>query len=157
MTGMGVLYDYFRAADDGAAIALMDDLVGGPSALADNGGDIDVVDLKGLDFTVILGQLVALARGVPWHAGLVGNNLIWSGDDGEGPWLLSLDDATRDTLASIDDSRLPELSTQWGQIEELSSSGPPPKSEVRGIIELIAGLAKRARHAGDHLYCWCSL
>nr|MDT0663362.1 hypothetical protein [Micromonospora sp. DSM 115978] len=154
---MGVLYDYFRASSDGAAIALMDELVGGPSAFADNGGDVDVVDLKGLDFTVVLGQLVALARGVPWHAGLVGNNMIWSGDDGEGPWLLSIDDATRDTLAGIDDSRLPELSAKWGQIEELARYGPLPESEVRPIIEQIAGLAQRARQAGDHLYCWCCL
>jgi hypothetical protein len=153
---MGVLYDYFRSASDAAAVSLMDELGGGPVATAD-GGAVDAVDLKGIDPTVILGRLVGLARGIPWEVGLVATELLWTGDEQEGPWLTSIGDAARDTLASIGSADARNLSGQWGQIEELARNGPLPNDQLLPIIDRIAGLARRARDAGDHLYCWCSL
>ncbi|MEV6815892.1 hypothetical protein [Micromonospora sp. NPDC051296] len=151
---MGVLYDYFRAADDAAAVKLMADLDGGPVATADGRPGVDAIDLKGIDPGVTLGQLVSLARGVTWQAGLVGEQLLWSGDP-DGPWLTFLDDATRDTLASITAAQLPELSARWGQTEELAWDGPLPADQMLPVIEAVAALARRARDAGEHLYCWC--
>ncbi|MDG4774352.1 hypothetical protein [Solwaraspora sp. WMMD792] len=155
---MGVLYDYFRSTDDDAAIALMDELAGGPVARAAgaDGVAVDAVDLKWIDPPVALGQLVSFVRDAPWRAGLVQSRLLWSPEE-EGPWLFSLDDATRDTLASISDGQLPELSARWGRIDEFAHSGPLPEGELVPVIEAIAGLARRARDAGDHLYCWCCL
>jgi hypothetical protein len=134
----------------------MDDLGDGPVAAA-AGGAVDAVDLKGIDPTVTLGRLIALARGVAWDVGLVATELLWSGDEQEGPWLTSIGDAARDTLASIASSDVPSLTEQWGQTEELARNGPWPAHQLLPIIDQVAGLARRAHDAGDHLYCWCSL
>jgi hypothetical protein len=153
---MGTLCDYFRAASDAAAVNLMDELGGGPVAAGD-GAAIDAIDLKGIEPAVTLGRLVALVRGVSWDVNVVNTELLWSGAE-EGPWLMSIDDAVRDTLASIASSaQLMELSAQWGRTEELAWNGPLPDDEMLPVIDQIAGLARRARDAGDHMYCWCSL
>jgi hypothetical protein len=153
---MGVLYDYFRVADDAVAIDLMAATEGGPVAV-DEGSLVDAVDLKGIEPTVHLGTLIALAQGVPWEAGLVESELIWSGDE-EGPWLISIGSAARDALASISGGeRLGVLSAAWGQTEELAWNGPLPGDQLVPVIEEIAGLARRARDAGERLYCWVSL
>lgn len=153
---MGVLYDYFRAAGDVAAVELMAELDGGPVVTADGRPGVDAIDLKGIDSAVTLGQLVALARGVAWHTGLVEERLLWSGNQ-DGPWLTALDDATRDALAAITSDRLPELSAEWGRSEELAWDGPLPADQMLPVIEAIAALARRAQDAGEHLYCWCCL
>ena len=70
---------------------------------------------------------------------------------------MSIDDATRDTLASIISAQMPELSARWGQIEELAWTGRLPEDQMLPVIEEVAGLAQRARDAGEHLYCWCCL
>ncbi|MFG2109946.1 hypothetical protein [Micromonospora chersina] len=132
---MGVLYDYFRAADDAAAVRLMDELDGGPVAVSGDGPAVDAIDLKGIDPAVVLGQLVSFVRGADWRVDTIVSGLLWSGDEQEGPRLVSIDCATRDTLASIDDAQVPGLP----------------------VIEQIAALARRARDAGENLYCWCCL
>jgi hypothetical protein len=153
---MGVLYDYFRVPGDAAAISLMEQTDGGPVAVA-GGGLVDAIDLKGIDPPVILGRLVALTVDVPPDAGLVETTLLWSGGD-EGPWLMSIDDGARDILASIVHSRhMAELSARWGRTEELAWNGPLPEGQLVPVIEEIAGLARRAREAGESLYCWSSL
>jgi hypothetical protein len=153
---MGVLYDYFRSASDAAAVSSIDELDGGPVATA-NGDAVDAVDLKGVDPAVILGRLVGLASGVPWKVNLVATELLWSRDEEQGPWLISIGDAARDTLASISSTHLLDLSMQWGQTDELAWNGPLPEDQMMPAIGQIAGLARRARDAGHHLYCWCSL
>ncbi len=154
---MGVLYDYFRAADDAAAVRLMEDLEGGPVALANGGSPVDAVDCKGIDPVVALGKLVGFVRGLDWSVDLVGSGLLWSGSEDEGPWLISIDDGTRDSLASVPVAQMPELSARWGQIEEWAGSEPLPEDQLVPVIEEITGLARRARDAGAHLYCWCCL
>jgi hypothetical protein len=153
---MGTLCDYFRAASDAAAVNLMDEFGGGPVAAGDGAG-IDAIDLKGIEPAVTLGRLVALVRGVSWDVNVVNTELLWSGAE-EGPWLMSIDDAVRDTLASVATStQLLELSAQWGRTEELAWNGPLTDDAMLPVIDQIAGLARRARDAGDHMYCWCSL
>lgn len=153
---MGVLYDYFRAPSDDAAIALIGEIGGGPVVVADSSRTVDAVDLKGIDPGVALGSLVGFVRGVHRRKDLVRSDLLWSLDE-QGPWLLSIDDDTRDALAAITDDQVPALSAQWGRIEELASDGPLPGGQLIPVINAISGLAGRARDAGDHLYCWCCL
>ncbi|GGR89041.1 hypothetical protein GCM10010169_36650 [Micromonospora fulviviridis] len=154
---MGVLYDYFRAADDAAAVRLMEELDGGPVAVSGDGAAVHAIDLKGIEPAVTLGKLVGFVRGVDWDVDLVVVELLWSGDEQDGPWLMSLDRATRDTLASVDDAHARELSARWGRIEELAWGSPLADDEMLPVIEEIAALARRARDAGENLYCWCCL
>jgi hypothetical protein len=158
VTAVGVLYDYFRAPDDAAVEALMAATGGGPVMVHGGDGPVaDVVDAKGIDPTVILGQLVAMVRGVEWSPHVVDDELVWpEGDDeeSEGPWVVVLDDLARDTLADIADGRLPELADRWSGIEELA--GSQREELLRSLTDLV-NLARRARAASEHLYCWMSL
>ncbi|WP_433262086.1 hypothetical protein ACQPWR_21850 [Micromonospora vinacea] len=154
---MGVLYDCFRAKDDAAAVGLMEDFEGGAFAVGRGGIAVDAVDLKGIEPTVTLGKLVSLVRQVDWDVSLVDLELLWSGDEQDGPWLMSLDRAARDTLASISNAQVRELSARWGRIEELAWSGALSDDEMLPVIEKVAALAQRARDAGQDLYCWCCL
>lgn len=152
---MGVLFDYFRAVDDATAVRLMDGLDGGPIAVPD--GSVDTADLRGIDPWVLLGQLVSLARGQEWDTGTVRTELLWPEAEDTGPWLISLDDGVRDTLAGLTAEQMADLAAQWARIEELGLGEDEPGDLMLPIIEEIAGLSRRALAAGDHLYCWCGL
>lgn len=155
---MGVLYDYFRAADDAAVHALIAANAGGP-ILGGVGPEVDGVDAKSIDPAVCLGQLVAYALGVDWEPDLVGDDLIWSSevDDGQhGPWVAVLGDPARDTLAAVPADRMPELATRWAAIEEFDD-GHTTAETLLPVLRDLVGLAARARTAGDHLYCWIRL
>ena len=112
-------------------------------------------------------------RGVPWDVGLVRSVLVWPPPETkpatkeqyntlpegspwkEGPWLQELDCEVRDTLATVDDARLPAS----------PPSGPGSRNSINtmttevalSLIRDLVGLARRARDAGDRLYCWLSL
>jgi hypothetical protein len=66
-------------------------------------------------------------------------------------------DDARDALASIAEEQVPGLSAAWGRTDELAWHGPLPEDAVVSVIEDIGALARRARDAGDHLYCWSCL
>ena len=151
---MGVLYDYFRAADASTVAVYMEASRGGSPVTS---RAVDGVDAKGIEPVVTVGKLVASILDVPWHPGLVDTDEIWPMDndeDGEGPVVLSLADDVRDVLAGIDDPRLPQLATRWSQIDEVARSDP---DFIRSVLTDLVGLARRAATAGDHLYCWVSL
>jgi hypothetical protein len=156
---MGVLCDYFRAADDEAARKLMAATGGGP-VVTDGPPLADAVEAKGIDPAVILGKLVGLALGVPWSTDLTRAHLVWpenAEDDPEyaGPWVTGVNDQTRDALAGIGEDRAPELAECWGQIEEFSRYAD--LSALQPLVRDFAGLASRARTAGESLYCWICL
>lgn len=156
---MGVLCDYFRAADDKAAIALLERLDGEPLVSARRTDPaVDAVDAKGIDPSVTLGQLVAFALDVEWDPAIADGPLVWNGgeDLSEGPWVTLLTETARDALAGITEDRMPSLAARWVRIEELVDDGLPDDALLPVLAEL-AGLARRARDAGDQLYCWCSL
>jgi hypothetical protein len=133
----------------------------------------DGVEAKRIDPCVVLGQLVAFIRGVPWHVNLVRTVLVWPPPETkpateeqynalpedspwkEGPWLQELQREVRDTLATVDDARLPGLATQWARIEEFHHT--MSTDDALSLIKDLVGLAGRARAAGDRLYCWTSL
>ncbi|OZV76454.1 hypothetical protein CA850_26770 [Micromonospora echinospora] len=162
---MGVLYDYFRAPNTEAVAELMAAAGGGPlagagdSRLADA---VDAVDAKGIDPSVILGQLVSYALDVPWDTRLVGDRLVWPDGAGrdpgyEGPWVVVLGDSARDALAGIPDERMSALADRWLRVEELSDFGDPQPAAMLVLLSDLVGLARRARGNGDHLYCWMCL
>ncbi|GIF72511.1 hypothetical protein [Asanoa siamensis] len=61
----------------------------------------------------------------------------------------------RDALAGLSDEQLPELAVRWAAIEEFG--GFVPADVLVGTMGELAGLARRARAAGEHLYCWICL
>ncbi|NBE84126.1 hypothetical protein [Micromonospora rubida] len=156
---MGVLYDYFRAADDEAVAALMAATNGGPLVGPAAPAEADVVEAKGVDPSVVLGQAVSLALDVPWAVDLVGDRLIWpdaaaAQAEHDGPWVVRLGDRVRDVLAAVAEDRLPALADRWSRIEELSWGEP---AGMLPVLRLLVGLARRAQASGQHLYCWMSL
>ncbi|GIH10369.1 hypothetical protein Rhe02_84360 [Rhizocola hellebori] len=157
---MGVLYDYFRAADDATVLELMEKLEGGPIVTGEGTG-VDAIDFKGIDPGVALGQLVAFALNVPWDVDLVSDELVWpseeEAEEGEGAIVTRLPDSVRDVLAAITPDQVPQLAQQWVGIEEFAGYDDTDEEFCAGGIEEVAGLAQRARDHGEHLYCWCSL
>ncbi|WP_067816315.1 hypothetical protein [Actinomadura kijaniata] len=168
---MGVLFEYFRAADRGAALVLLGPDGDPPSA--PSATTADALRAEGIDSTVMLGQLVALVREVPWDSDLVRVDLVWpesepdaadAGDLAEdSPWnsgvtVEELDDGLRDDLAAVPDAELPALAGRWARIErtdELTDDADP--EALAALLAQLVGLARRARDDGDHLYSWCSV
>ncbi|MFD9686898.1 hypothetical protein ACFWXO_14205 [Kitasatospora sp. NPDC059088] len=162
---MGVLTDYFRAPD---AETVVRALAAADGSLAAVRPDFDVVEAKRIDPGVVLGQLVAAILAQPWRVDLVEDTPIWPtapqpGPDGPwdeddpwatGPWAFELGDAARDALAEVRDDRIPEAVRQWAEAEEWGGADPTDLLPLAG--ELIA-LARRARAAGERLYCWVCL
>ncbi|MER5705364.1 hypothetical protein ABT023_25960 [Micromonospora sp. NPDC002296] len=156
---MGVLYDYFRAADDEAVAASMAATNGGPLVGAAALPEVDVVEAKGIDPSVVLGQAVSLALDVPWDVGLVDDRLIWpdavtAAAEHDGPWVVRLGDRARDVLAALAEDRLPALADRWSRIDELSWGEPV---DMLPVLRRLVGLARRAQASEQHLYCWMSL
>ncbi|MEN3611594.1 hypothetical protein AAH979_18800 [Plantactinospora sp. ZYX-F-223] len=158
---MGVLYDYFRARDADAVLALMT-ATGGhaldPAAHPETG----VLDLKGIEPTVTLGRLVGFVLGKQWRTDLVPTDLVWPPPDQidqreyEGPWVFTVGERARDALAGVTDDQVPGLAARWAAIEEFAWHPPEPQLLASTLAELVA-LARAARAAGDNLYCWCCL
>ncbi|MFC7330738.1 hypothetical protein [Marinactinospora rubrisoli] len=162
---MGALYGYYRAADAQAAVRVADE-PGGPTVA---NSSWDAVDGKGIDPAVVLGRLVALVRDTPWHTGLVDGTVVWPAGgypaDWErvpenspwvtGPWIEELGPAARDTLAGIDNARIADLAARWARIEEFDRQAEP--FALQSFLERLVLLARRARAAGEKLYCWSSL
>ncbi|MFF2350757.1 hypothetical protein ACFVVL_13325 [Kitasatospora sp. NPDC058115] len=162
---MGVLTDYFRAADDAAVLAALHDAEGGPP-VGGPGAVFDGVEAKGVDPDVVLGQLIAVVRRVEWAVDLVGGTPVWPttpppGREGPadeddpwatGPWVMRLGRPVRDTLAELPEAGLAEVAARWAAAaEEL----PGADGEgLRPLVQELSGLARRARAAGEDLYCW---
>ncbi|MEU2632453.1 hypothetical protein [Kitasatospora sp. NPDC007106] len=164
---MGVLTDYFRAPDADAVRRVLE-RTEGRSPLSGRQPAFDGVRSKGLDPHVVLGQLVAAVREVPWEVDLVGEAPVWppgpapaagtvvDDDDpwGTGPWVAELGDAARDTLAGVADGDVPAVAARWARAEELHGAAG---EDLQPVVELLVGLARRARADGESLYCWTCL
>lgn len=165
---MGILHDYFRAQDTSAAIdwSVAPDRDGDRHSgtdLDDHG--VDWFDAKGLDPNVVLGQLIAFAKGIPFDAHAPAPALVWP-DEGlwpqgearpgqESPWetgvfLQRLPDEWTATLAEIRDEHLPLLALQWFDTPEANFAAFIDVQET--IVEFRA-LARRARDHGHGVYC----
>ena len=157
---MGVLTDYFRAPSVAAVQEEMTRRDGGPLFCAGTGPAFDGVELKHVDPSVVLGQLVAFATGTAWDPDLVKDRLIWP-EGGEhdteyqGPWVVVIDDRTRDTLAGVPAQRMTDLVRRWAGIEEWD--GLADADNLPETVEQLTALAARARDSGESLYCWMSV
>jgi hypothetical protein len=155
---MGVLTDYFRAPSVAHVQQLMTETDGGPVLTADPATTVyDGVESKFIDTSVILGQLISLIRDEPWTPRTVDDRLIWPDDPSspDGPWVVVLDDRTRDTLADVPAARVPALAESWATVEEFHGHADAPF--LGGLVTELSALAGRAREAGEPLFCWISL
>ncbi|MDN3355628.1 hypothetical protein [Actinomadura sp. DC4] len=152
---------------------MLDDGEGVPQGPTTVREDVDAIDAKGIDPDVILGQLLGFILDVPWSVDLVDGVNVWppqetapaSVEEFErlpedspwqtGPWLSELKASVRDALADVDESALPAIAERWTRIEEFS--GHMDVVHARELIDDFVALARRARQAGDRLYCWCCL
>jgi len=162
---MGIINDYFRAADtDYAMLAI----VSGPRSVG-----LDTVEAGGIDPWVMLSQLLAFIRGTPSSPDTVTTQPVWpppktepnSKDDYDqlpesspwrtGPWLHELNLETRDALAWLGDVRLPEVADQWARIEEFR--GTESGDSLLPLIKELVDLARRAQKNSEPLYCLSGL
>ena len=166
---MGVLYDYFRAADHGQAREF-GRRPGGPVGTADPAPfTVDGLAVKGLDPCVVMGRLLAGVLDVPWSPRLVVEVPVWppgpvpqgprAASDVSlcvtGPCLTELGGAFRDGLAGVDDFQLPWIADHWWRTEELRGAGDP--LWALALAERFVALARRAQDANQSLYCWACL
>ena len=151
---MGLLCDYFSAASDDAAAAVID-VLGGPRAASDRG--FDVVELKGIEPFVQLGKLEGLLTGVDYES--VTENPRWGHaiavrHDGE-LLVVSLTDEVQAALAGASESQLREVAVPWSQGEEFWGQGEP--SDLAEVLIELAALAGVATARRERLYCWVSV
>ena len=153
---MGVLYDYFRAGDLTAAAAAADrpggPLVTGPASAA----AYDGVAAAGIDPVVTLGQLIGFLRGVSWTPDLVLADEVARSATGRA-WVERLGQSVRDTLADAVDDTLAEIVVKWSQVEEFVPADEVDEAQLLALVNDLVGLARRARAAGEQLYCWSCL
>ncbi|WP_406179890.1 hypothetical protein [Streptomyces sp. NBC_01006] len=164
---MGALTDYFRAVGATSVVEVLERTDGG-SPLGAEPPAFDGVEAKHVDPTIVLAMLIAAIRQVEWRVELVGETTVWPaspapGPDGSqdeddpwmtGPWVSELDPLVRDTLAAVRDDELPAIVARWVQAEELHRAHA---DDMQPVAEGIVLLARRAREAGEQLYCWMCL
>ncbi|MEV4179252.1 hypothetical protein [Nonomuraea sp. NPDC049709] len=68
----------------------------------------------------------------------------------EGPEIEELSVSARDTLAEVDDARLPEVAQQWMNEHPSSLDG----DHVLDLVKEFVALARRAKESDQLLYCW---
>ncbi len=158
---MGVYFDYFRCADDESATATHE-LPAGPSGAVAEHGSLDSFETKSVFPDPHVEQLVALSLSVPYARGPRTSERLWPPPDTPPPvdetslWLTDpsverLAQRVRDALADIEPDRAASLGRQWAV--ELDHS----EEEAAQVVVGLARLARRAREAGEDLYCWSSL
>jgi hypothetical protein len=164
---MGVHYEYYRAKGREAAVAEPE----APRVVGEPGLNVfDAVETKWWDPQGVLGQLIALIRGVPFTQDLVDSVDLYPPPEGApqsdeelealpedspylyGPNIEELPVTVRDTLAHADDTRLPEIAGQLAKIDTFI--GAPHTEEVLMLIKELVGLARRAKENDQMLYCW---
>jgi hypothetical protein len=147
---VGVLFDYFRAPDASTAAAVLERL-GGPRD--PDAPLLDAVASKGFEPEVMLRKLQSLLTGVPYEELPEAELLAMEGEDG--PWIVQLSEELRDALADAQASRLPAVAERWVRTEEFWDQATT--AEVLPFLGEVTALARRARQAGERLYCWICL
>ncbi|MFI9813400.1 hypothetical protein [Saccharothrix variisporea] len=141
---MGVLTDYFHAPDDDTVFHALDRTDGMSPLIPPL--EWDGVEAKSIDPDLVLARLVAAAHPTP---GRHHNPLVWPATEDpeyDGSWVCRVD------LAAVPDTDLPALATHWAGTDEWRGHATP--DELLPIATDLVHLARRARDAGDHLYCW---
>jgi hypothetical protein len=147
---VGVLFDYFRAPDASTAAAVLERL-GGPQD--PDWPVLDAVAGKGFEPEVMMRTLQSLLTGIPYDQLPSGDLLAMEGADG--PWIEQLSQELRDALADAPAGRLPAVAERWVRTEEFWDGATA--AEVLPFLGEVTALARRARQAGERLYCWMCL
>ena len=161
---MGVYFDFFRAENDEAAVRTRTFETGplGPGPGQDAG--IDGCETKSVFPDPHLEILVALAAGVPYERGPWTSERLWPPADTPPPvdedsiWFTDpsierLATRLRDGLAAIDEARAGELAAAW--LPELGIGFT--HEQVTVLVAELGRFARRARQAGQEIYCWSVL
>lgn len=146
------LCDYFSAADDRTAVAVLR-TPGGPGEEG-----LDVVFLKDIDPVVTMARLEAVMTGCGYdEAGERprSGEVLSEPEDGP-PFVVSLTDTLADALAHASREDLVRCAEAWSMTDELRRLGLDSEATA-GVLEALAGLARRSLSAGLRLYCWWAL
>jgi len=164
---MSAMHDYFRAPDRATATWRPDELRAPARPLPD-APVFDVVETKWVDPTFCIRDLVAAVKGVPSDSEEVELVTLYPPPEGApkseeewlalpeespsraGPETVELPVGVRAVLAGVADARLPGVARRWAE-ENPFALDEGYALELAG--ELV-GLARRAREAGELLYCW---
>ena len=149
---MGINTDYFVASSDKLAASLLE---GGPS---ESSAALPMVETKGLDPTVAMGNLESLLTGRDYDA-VVENprqGLDLASDE-DGVWVIALTDELRDALAAADESRLRILGAELAVTEEINAGDAEDVAALVDVLLELASLARIARERGEGMYCWMCL
>jgi hypothetical protein len=144
------LFDYFRAPDASTAAAVLERFVGPRDPDAP---PMDAVFARGFEPTVMMVRLHSLLTGIPYDELPTVELVAMEGEDG--PWIEQPSEELRDALADGQASRMPKVAEQWVRTEEFWEQATA--AEVLPFLGEVTALARRARRAGEHLYCWSCL
>jgi hypothetical protein len=146
------LCDYFSAADDQAAVAVLDTL-GGPSQAS-----LDVVDLKNIDPVVCIAQLEAIMAGCSYEDARrrPRSGQLLSSPEAEDAFVVSVSDTLCELLAVATADDLARAAGLWSQTEELRMMRADAET-MASVLADLAGLARRAQASNQRLYCWWAL
>ncbi|MGC5344127.1 hypothetical protein [Streptomyces sp. DT171] len=147
-----VMCDYFSAPDDDAAVRVLDE-PGGP----DSAG-FDVVPLKGIDPVVVMARLEAILTGCTYDeaSGRPRSGQLLSSPDAESAFVVSVSDTLQEALASATHASLAEAAGPWAGTDELRQPWFTVDAATE-VLDLLSGLARRARAERRRLYCWWAL
>ncbi|MBD0742232.1 hypothetical protein BG418_12160 [Streptomyces sp. CBMA152] len=147
-----VMCDYFSAADDSAAVRVLDE-PGGP-----DGALFDVVALKGIDPVVVMAQLEAILTGCTFDEASKRprSGQLLSSPEAESAFIISVSDTLQEALATATRDSLVEAAGPWAETDELRGNGVTVDTAAE-VLALLAGLAGRARSSGMRLFCWWAL
>jgi hypothetical protein len=146
------LCDYFSAADDQAAVAVLQ-TPGGPGQ-----ADLDVVFFKDIDPVVAIARLEAIMTDCSYEDARErprSGQLLSTPEEGAA-FVVSLTDTLTAALASASRDDLVRFAEPWSKTDELQQIGISVEFTA-GVLEALAGLAQRARTSGQRLYCWWAL
>lgn len=147
-----VMCDYFSARDDETALRVLD-RPGGPDT-----GRFDVVSLKGIDPVVVMARLEAILTGCTYEeaSGRPRAGELLSSPEAESAFVVGVSDTLQEALASATPASLAEAAEPWARTDELRQYGITADLAAE-VLDLLSGLAGRARSAGCRMYCWWAL
>lgn len=147
-----VMCDYFAAPDDDTAVRVLEQ-PGGPAPSV-----FDVVSLKGVDPVVAMARLEAILSGCTYEEASQRprSGQLLSSPEAESAFIMSVSDTLWEALASATRTAPAEAAGRWSETDELRQHGVTAETAAE-MVDLLSGLADRARSAGNRLYCWWAL
>ncbi|MDY7088684.1 MAG: hypothetical protein SYR96_26710 [Actinomycetota bacterium] len=137
--------DYFLAPDDATAGTVPAE--GGPGAAS-----LPVVEAKGMDPVVVMGNLESVLTGRPYGVVVGAPRQGHAVSGASDAVVVAVTDSLRDALAGASVDALGDAAARLAATAELAGSDPV---EVTNFVHGLAGLARQAD--GRHLYCCWAL